>query len=243
MRVAIGGFQHDHFRWEAIGGTANYGDLPPGALISYQQTWGTGYLGGSLGYTSGPWSFVGRLVGSPWANSYNRDLHHARSTLFTDAVKNTSYASGEMGIAYRFNQQFSMTADYRFQQWGLGKGISNARDLVSGDTANFGENSAGAGNTSHTLSLGFKVDLQPMADRPANNGGASPLWCPWWSQTPHSRGENSVEHGWHESRYVSASLRSFSIICSWAIWSRISDCLWRNSAWTRAVASGAERAD
>jgi outer membrane protease len=162
---AIAGYQHDHYRWEAIGGSANYGSMPPGNVISYQQTWGAAYLGAGVGYTEGPWSFSGRLVGSPWANGAGRDLHHARSMLFTDVTKGTNYASGELGLAYRFNPYFSVTADYRYQQWGLGKGPSAGRDLITGVSTNFGEGTSGASNLSHTLSVGFKVDLQPGTER------------------------------------------------------------------------------
>jgi outer membrane immunogenic protein len=183
----IAGYQHDHYRWEAIGGKANYGELPPGYVISYQQTWGAAYLGGGVGYTRGPWSFSGRLVGSPWANGAGRDLHHVRSALFVDTTKVTTYASGELGLAYRFNPYFSVTADYRYQQWGLGKGAMSARDLITGDKTTFGEGASGASNLSHTLSVGFKVDLQPGAEhktasiKDESNDAARPaVWRGWY---------------------------------------------------------------
>jgi outer membrane immunogenic protein len=168
LRV-VGGFQHDHYRWEAIGGTANYGVLPPGHVITYSQTWQAAYLGAALDYTRGAWTLNGRLVGSPWATAANRDLHHVRSTLFHDTAKGANFISGELGLAYRFNPFFSLKADYRFQQWGLGKGPMTERSLADRTTNHYTYDAAGAANTSHMLSLGFKVDLQPNSDTAATS--------------------------------------------------------------------------
>lgn len=175
---AVVGYKKDHYRWEAIGGTANYGTLPPGLGISYQQTWSTPYLGLSAAVTTGAWTVNGRVIGSSWAKGDDQDNHHLRSLRFTEDFAKARFLSADLGVAYRFNPFFSVTADYRYQMWGLAKGPTSVTNLQTGATGSVGGDAAGAGNTSHVLSLGFKVDLQPAdgtdapsAARPAGVGG------------------------------------------------------------------------
>jgi plasminogen activator len=161
---ALAGYKRDHFRWQAIGGTANYATLPPGVGISYEQTWSTPYVGLAAAYTSGHLTIEGRVIGSAWAQGEDQDDHHLRSLTFSESFERTRMIGAEIGLAYRFSSYLSMTADYRFQQWGTGKGPTSVVDRGTGAVTLIGGDAAGANAVSHLVSLGLKVDLQPRGE-------------------------------------------------------------------------------
>ena len=179
---AIVGYKRDQFRWDAIGGTANYGPTGPGYQISYEQRWSTPYVGLGMAYRSGAWTANGRVIGSSWAKGDDRDNHYNRSLLFTEDFAKTRFLGADVGLAYRLNPYVSVTADYRYQMWGLGKGPVTTVNLKTGATA-VEPNAAGANATSHTVSVGFKVDFQPSADAAAPSAAAvarSSAWSGWY---------------------------------------------------------------
>lgn len=157
--AVIGGYKRDQYRWQAIGGTANYATLPPGLGISYEQTWSSPYLGLGVSSTFGAFTFNGRVIGSSWGKGDDSDTHHLRSLLFLDDYPRARMIQAEAGIAYRMNQYVSLTADYRFQQWGTAKGPTTINDLTGGGNAFIPGDAAGGNVVSHMVSLGAKVDL------------------------------------------------------------------------------------
>jgi outer membrane immunogenic protein len=88
--------------------------------------------------------------------------------------------SGQAGLAYRVSPYLSLTADYSYQSWGLGKGPTTLYDLTGATpTTVFAGNASGGNNVSQMVSLGMKVDLTPdpiahaeAIDRPA-------VWTGW----------------------------------------------------------------
>jgi outer membrane protease len=181
--AALAGYKSDEYRWQAFGGTANYGILPPGLGISFEQHWTAPYLGLAVGFTTGAFSINGRVIGSPWANGDDRDDHHFRSLLFFDDFGTTKMVSADVGLAYRVNPYLSLTADYRYLNWGLGKGPTTIHDLTGGPTVVIPGEASGGNNISHTVSLGVKVDLLPqplvqdgLKDEPAISPA---VWTGW----------------------------------------------------------------
>lgn len=181
--AALAGYKSDDFRWQAFGGTANYAVLPPGLGITYEQHWTAPYLGLAAGFTAGAFSINGRVIGSPWANGDDQDTHHFRSLLFFDDFGTTKMVSADVGLAYRINPYLSLTADYRYLNWGLGKGPTTIHDLTGGPTVVVPGDASGGNNVSHTVSLGLKVDLLPgpgvndgLKDEPAMRPA---VWAGW----------------------------------------------------------------
>ena len=177
---AIAGYKRDTYRWDAIGGTANYGALPPGLFISYQQAWSTPYLGLGAAFKTGDWTVTGRVIGSGWAKGDDQDNHHLRALQFTEDFAKARFVSGEVGLAHRFNPYLSLTADYRYQMWGLGKGPTSITNLATGSSTTIGGNSAGAGNTSHMVSLGFKVDFEPVTNESPSATARPSAFTGWY---------------------------------------------------------------
>jgi len=160
----LAGYKSDEYRWQAFGGTANYGPLPPGLGISYEQSWSAPFLGLGFSGTHGALTVNGRIIGSAWANGDDRDNHHLRSLLFFDDFGTTNMVSADVGLAYRVNRYLSLTADYRYQNWGVGKGPTTIHDLTGGPPVVIPGDASGGNNVSQMVSLGMKVDLglEPM---------------------------------------------------------------------------------
>jgi outer membrane protease len=165
---ALAGYKHDFYRWAAIGGDANYGPLPPGIGITYEQTWSTAYVG--LGFVAehGTWTLRGRAVGSGWAKGDDRDDHHLRSLTFTDKFDRTTFFAADIGVAYRVTPNMSITADYGYQRWGTGKGPTTILDRTTGATGVIPGDAAGGNSETHMVSLGVLVQLQRTDDAPAS---------------------------------------------------------------------------
>ena len=179
---ALAGFKRDFTKWQAFGGTRNFGapTLPPGLNTSYEQTWSTPYLGVSAAYTSGAWTLNGRVLGSAWATGEDRIQDHLGSTDQTGKFAKSTFVGADLSAAYRLNASTSMTAGYGYQNWRTGKGTTTTTSntgLVT--TAN---DSASANNVSHMLSLGLKIDLNTPGSGADNRGPvrASP-WTGWYA--------------------------------------------------------------
>lgn len=157
----LAGYKRDFYSWQAVGGTANYAILPDGYGISYEQTWSTPYIGIAFTASRDAWTLRGRLIGSTWAKGEGRDDHHLRSLTFKDDYSDANMVNAEVGVAYRVNSYVSITADYRYQLWGTGKGPTTIVDRLIGDTSVIPGDAAGGSAESHMFSLGLKVSLQP----------------------------------------------------------------------------------
>lgn len=179
---ALVGYKDTFYKWSAIGGTANYAVLPPGLGISYEQSWSTPYIGLAFSSTHDAWTLHGRIIGSTWAKGDDRDDHHLRGLRFTDKFGSTDMVSADVGVAYRFNRYVSATVDYRYERWGTGKGPTTIVDTVNGGSLVIPGDAAGANATTHAVSVGLKVDLQPAQAAPSYKDSApGPLavWTGW----------------------------------------------------------------
>jgi outer membrane protease len=179
---ALAGDKYDYYRWQAIGGTANYGTLPPGNGITYEQTWNAPYLGIGIGATSGRLSFEGRVIGSAIAQGSDQDNHHLRSLQFNEAFGASDMIGADAGIAYRISSSMSLTLDYRYQNWIAAKGSTDMGNLSTGALTHFGGDVAGGNNVAQTVSLGVKVDLgRPAADSTSLKDRPAAGWTGWYA--------------------------------------------------------------
>ncbi|WP_168201815.1 omptin family outer membrane protease [Phreatobacter aquaticus] len=153
---AVAGYKFDFYRWQGSGGTSNYAPFPPGSGISYDQTWRAPYLGLAMEAEHGPWSLRGRLIGSVWALGTGRDLHHLRSTLFTDRLGPGQMMAAEIGLGYQIRPGMTLTADYRYQAWRIAQGPADSQAL-GGALTSFPGKGGGGSNTSHMVSLGLRI--------------------------------------------------------------------------------------
>jgi plasminogen activator len=153
---AVAGYKFEFYRWQGSGGTSNYAPFPPGSGISYDQTWRAPYLGLALEAVHGPFSLRGRLIGSVWALGTGRDLHHLRSTLFTDRLGPSQMVAAEIGLGYQIRPGMTFTADYRYQAWQIAQGPADSQAL-GGPLRPFPGKSAGGSNTSHMVSVGLRI--------------------------------------------------------------------------------------
>ena len=179
---ALAGYRETFYKWSAIGGTANYAVLPPGVGITYEQSWSTPYLGLAFASVHDAWTISGRVIGSTWAQGDDKDDHHLRALRFTDSFGSTNMISADVGVAYRMNRYVSVTADYRFEKWGTGKGPTTIIDTTGGGAVVIPGDAAGANAATHAFSLGVKVDLQPAHAAPSYKDSApAPLavWTGW----------------------------------------------------------------
>ena len=179
---ALAGYKDTFYQWAAIGGTANYGPLPPGLGISYEQSWSTPYIGLAFSSTRDEWTLSGRLIGSTWAQGDGKDNHHLRSLRFDDKYDSTNMLAADVGVAYRVNRHVSVTADYRFERWGTGKGPTTITDYIGGGSVVIPGNAAGGNAETHAISLGLKVDLHPAHAAPGykdSYAGPVAVWTGW----------------------------------------------------------------
>lgn len=155
----VGGYKRDHYQWAAIGGTANYGVLPPGIGISYEQNWSTPYVGIGVEAVRGRSTFTGRLVGSTWAQGDDVDNHHFRSLVFSEGFSSTNFVQAQLGYRYQLRPNVELTAGYQFQHWGTGKGPTTIHQRVGDSISVIAGDAAGANAQTHMLSIGMNVAL------------------------------------------------------------------------------------
>lgn len=175
---ALAGYKRDFSKWQAFGGTRNFGAppaLPAGLNTSYEQTWSTPYLGLAAAYKSGAWTINGRVIGSAWATGEDRTQDHLGSTDTVGKFGKSTFVGADLQAAYRLNASTSVTAGYGYQNWGLAKGTAT----VTGNTGvvTTSNDAAGANNVSHMLSLGMKIDLNTPGA--ASNGRDIARALPW----------------------------------------------------------------
>jgi plasminogen activator len=173
---AVAGYMYDYYKWQAFNGSANYAAIPPGLGISYEQKWQTPYLGLAAAMKMGDWSVSGRLIGSSMAHGTDRDHHHLRGLVFSEDLKRSSFVGGDLNGAYRLSSTMELTFGYNYQNWRTAKGPTTIAGFGGGVTI---PDAGGANNVSHTVSLGLKVDLNPVQST-GNADSRSAAWTGWY---------------------------------------------------------------
>jgi plasminogen activator len=152
----LAGYRWEEYKWQAFGGTANYTVLPPGLGITYEQWWEAPYVGLEAKGEWDKWVVSGRVIGSWWVDSRDRDNHHLRTILFTEEFGRSDMVGVNVRFGYKILPNLLFTVDYDYEDWDLAKGPTTATNYSTGATAVFPGDSAGADNHSHTVSAGFK---------------------------------------------------------------------------------------
>jgi plasminogen activator len=153
----LAGYKRDGQSWQAYGGTANYGVLPPGLVISYEQHWRAPYVGVSVDSRWERWSMGARIVGSWWARGEGLDNHHLRGLLFADTFGRSRMIGANAHVGYLIAANVTLKADYDMQRWDVGKGSTVVTDYVRGPTYTIPGEAAGGDSESHTVSVGLNV--------------------------------------------------------------------------------------
>ncbi len=149
------GYKWDYSKWQAYGGTANYATLPAGLGITYEQWWETPYIGLQAKAEHGRWSFMGKIIGSWWADGHDEDNHHLRGLLFTEEFGSSDMIGATAQLGYNVQRGLSVTLTYEYQAYDLAKGSTTITDYEEGGTAVIPGDVAGGDNTTHTIMLGL----------------------------------------------------------------------------------------
>lgn len=153
----LAGYKRDSQSWQAYGGTANYGVLPPGLGISYEQLWRAPYIGAAFDGRWQSWVLGARVIGSWWAEGEDLDNHHLRGLLFADAFGRSEMIGINAHLGYLLNANVGLRAEYDMQRWGIAKGTTYIKDYVFGQEFFIPDDAAGGDSESHTVSLGVDV--------------------------------------------------------------------------------------
>jgi plasminogen activator len=124
---AILGFRHDHWEWEARGGSYIYssyymrdtvGKFPDNALgITYEQTYDTPYLGIGFHANLNPVTLTGRFIGSTMVSSSDKDTHHMRDLVITSSIDSGKMYGMDFACTYNFTPHFAATAAFQYQKY------------------------------------------------------------------------------------------------------------------------------
>ncbi len=152
---AIGGYRKESSKWQARGGIANYGMLPSGLAIEYEQNWSAPYAGVEAKVVYDRFSVAGKLIGSLWAHGHDADNHHWTSTLYEDAFGQSSMFEASATVAYQLAESWSVQAEYEYRRWRTAKGPTTTTYYQMGFAVETGGDVAGADNTVQSISLGI----------------------------------------------------------------------------------------
>ncbi|MBT2119149.1 omptin family outer membrane protease [Dyella sp. LX-66] len=127
---ALAGVRYQTMRFEASGGSViNSSDTTDpstfhdtvgefeGKVITYKQTWRSGYLGAAVRYESGKFDFYGQAVVSPWTFGKDRDNHVQRGMLTTEHGKRSTMFSMELGANYHLTPRWSLYSSLSYEKY------------------------------------------------------------------------------------------------------------------------------
>ena len=157
------GYKRDSWEWEARGGSFVYsttfihdtvGTFPAGTKgITYSQWYDVPYVG--LGFHSKltDVSFMGRVIGSPFASANDKDTHHLRGLVYEDDFDTTFMYAFDLGMSYDFTPQLSLLGMVHYQKYEEAKGSTTITDQQTGLIYTVSGDVAGTDHTSSLFSL------------------------------------------------------------------------------------------
>ena len=168
--AGVAGYKYDYYKWQAYGGTFNYGPsspgldpLPPGLGLTYEQTWKTPYIGLEANGRSGKFDWHGRIIGSNWVNGSAVDHHQVGNagvtTIYHDSFGTSSMIEASVGAGYDVGEGVSVTANYTYKNYMTAKGDENQNFGGVFDNGNYGFDCSGGNNISQLFAVGLNVDL------------------------------------------------------------------------------------
>ena len=173
---ALAGVRYQTMRFVAHDGSHIYstdpnasGDTPPdpstfhndegtlsGDVITYRQTWRSGYLGAAMRYDAGKFDVHGQFVVSPWTFGKDRDNHLLNGAISREHGKRSSMFGMEVGANYHLTPRWSLYSTLGYQKYAHTKGDTHrvsAEDGPSFDPTG----SSGLANETWNLNLGAKL--------------------------------------------------------------------------------------
>jgi plasminogen activator len=154
------GYKHDNWKWEAKGGTYDYwiwgesGNLPNGTGITYEQTYSVPYLGIGFHANFDPVTLSGRIFGSTFVKSSEKDHHVLRSMYYTENYSSQKMYGIDLACTYNFTEHLAATAAVQHQEYFVKKGDEHGLDLTTGERYTW-DNGAGMSNEMTMFSLSF----------------------------------------------------------------------------------------
>ena len=125
---AILGFKHEHYEWQARGGSYiyssnpgwrdNIGTFTPGQLgITYSQTYDTPYIGIGMRGSLGRFEFNGRLIGTIFAYVEAKDTHHLRNMNTVAKMDKGEMYSVDITGGYHFTDHWVLEVSYAYTKY------------------------------------------------------------------------------------------------------------------------------
>lgn len=151
---ALAGYRWDSSHWQARNGVANYGELPTGLGIEYEQWWQAPYLGVAAKATLGRFALGGKVTYSPWVQAHDEDHHVWTNTIFTDAFKGGGLLDVTASLDYALTDTWRLSLEYDYRRYALAKGSTTTNYYLWGIVVETEGNVAGADSTTQTLSVG-----------------------------------------------------------------------------------------
>jgi plasminogen activator len=138
----IVGYKHDHWKWEARGGTFiyssyyfrdTYGSFPDNELgISYEQTYDAPYIGIGFHANLHPVTLDGRFIGSTLVSTSDKDTHHMRDLIVTSDIDSGHMFGLDFACTYNFTSNFAATAAFQYQRFEEVNGTKTWNSVTEG---------------------------------------------------------------------------------------------------------------
>ncbi len=162
----IVGFKHDHWKWEAHGGTFIYssyyvrdtvGSFPSDELVlTYEQTYDVPYIGIGFHANLDPVTLTGRIIGSTLVSSSDEDNHPLRDLNISSSLDDGKMWGIDFACTYNFTPHIAATAAFQYTKYEEIKGDKNWNFYSEGDRFTYG---GGLDNQSTLAYLSLLVNI------------------------------------------------------------------------------------
>lgn len=156
----IVGYKHDDWKWKATGGIYDYwylgksGVLPAGTVATDEQIYSAPYIGIGFHANMNPVTLTGRIIGSTFVSSKNKDYHVLRNIYFYENYNSQEMIGLDFACTYNFTKHLAASVSLEHQEYFVKKGDEHALDLTTGETYTW-YNGAGMSNGMTMFSLSF----------------------------------------------------------------------------------------
>lgn len=126
-----------------------------GPQVDYAQWWRTPYIGVQAGYAMPGLRLSGKIMGSPFAQASDSDLHIATDTRFRGDFDTTKMMAVGLRAERDFGPGWTLSGEADWQRFWEARGDLSASNVNFPSIGNTFPNGAGAGNQTLILSLGL----------------------------------------------------------------------------------------
>lgn len=162
---SIIGYKRDTFGWEAYGGKFIYSEngfrdtagtfSDNLAVIGYEQTFTTVYVGMGVAAKFDAFELCGRLIYSPLVQGEATDNHYLRNLVTEDEGEDGDLVAIELAGSYFFTPKLALEMAYSYQRYDTMQGDSEWQYRNEGVTLIF-DDAAGMDHTSSLTSLSLR---------------------------------------------------------------------------------------